>query len=59
MIEEGEGQNTLLVTLDSGDAFVVNSLVKKLRYRVKKTHDRCNQKLVLREGCLLLQAENN
>mmetsp|Transcript_7603 Transcript_7603/g.12779 ORF Transcript_7603/g.12779 Transcript_7603/m.12779 type:complete len:335 (-) Transcript_7603:48-1052(-) len=59
VIEEGVGESTLWVTLETGDAFVANSNVKRLAYRVKKTLDKCNQKLVLREGCLLLQAENN
>lgn len=54
VVEEGEGQSTQWVTLESGDAFVVNSLVKRLQYRVKRTTNQYGSKLVLRDGCLLL-----
>ena len=54
-----EVPNTLKVTLNSGDAFVANSNVKSISYTVKKTTDKYHQQLVLREGCLLLQAERD
>ena len=52
--EEGGNVASLQVTLESGDAFVVNSLVKSLSYRVRQTTDRRCQQLILRPGCLLL-----
>lgn len=57
--EEGQGPNRHLVCLNSGDAFVCNSLVKSISYTVKETTNRYDQQLVMREGCLLLQAERD
>ena len=37
IFEEGVGDDRLWVTLESGDAFVANSKVQNLRYRVVKT----------------------
>lgn len=57
--EEGSGNRLLSVTLNSGDAFVANSNVKTISYTVKKTTNKYSQQLVMRDGCLLLQAERD
>lgn len=58
VVEDGHsGTSVYKVELDSGDAFVVNSNVKQLIYRVRKTTSKHNQKLVMRPGCLLMQGE--
>ena len=59
VLEEGEPLQTLSVTLESGDAFVTNSMVKSISYRVRETTPKYTQKLVMREGCLLLSAERD
>lgn len=58
VVEEGtSGTSIYKVELESGDAFVVNSNVKQLYYRVRRTTSKHNQKLIMRPGCLLLQGE--
>ena len=57
--EETEGRRTLKLTLNSGDAFVANSKVKSLSYAVLKTTENYKQQLVMRDGCLLIQAERD
>lgn len=57
--EEGDSPQKLSVTLNSGDAFVTNSLVKSISYRVLRTTNIHDQQLVMREGCLVLQAERD
>ena len=55
-LEDGK-THALEVTLNSGDAFVVSSHVTGMSYKVTSTSDKYNQQLIMREGCLLLQAE--
>lgn len=59
VVEEKDGNFPLKVILNSGDAFVTNSNVKSLSYTVRETSDKYMQQLVMREGCLLLQAERD
>ena len=55
VVEEGvNSESTYCVTLESGDAFAVNSLVKNLSYRVRQTTSKYAQKLTLRPGTLLI-----
>ena len=58
VIEE-EGTFSHNITLNSGDAFVTNSNVKSLSYTVLQTTSKYQQQLVMRDGCLLLQAERD
>ena len=59
VVEEGQGSSKLKVLLNSGDAFVTNSNVKTLAYTVLRTTNKYSQQLVMREGCLLIQAERD
>ena len=43
VVEEGTGMGTHAITLESGDAFVANSLVKSISYRVKATSNKYHQ----------------
>ena len=56
---EEDGLTRLDVTLESGDAFVTNSSVKSICYRVKETTSKYSQNLVMRDGCLLISAERD
>ena len=58
VIEE-QGMFCHKVMQNSGDAFVTNSNVKSLSYTVIHTTDKYQQQLVMRDGCLLLQAERD
>jgi len=59
-IVEANGSSSVLnVVLNSGDAFVANSNVKSISYQVKSTTSKYHDHLVMREGCLLLQAERD
>lgn len=59
VVEEGEGSHLIKLVLNSGDAFVTNSLVKSISYQVKRTTANYHQQLVMRDGCLLLHAERD
>jgi len=58
-VEEATGNQKLKVQLNSGDAFVTNSNVKSLSYTVLRTTNKYSQELVMRDGCLLIQAERD
>lgn len=59
IVEDGGHHQKLQVTLHSGDAFVTNSIVKEISYQVMRTTNVHQQQLVMREGCLLIQAERD
>lgn len=58
-VMEEDGLTKLGVSLESGDAFVTNSSVKSICYRVKETSNKYSQNLVMRDGCLLISAERD